>query len=150
MDEIKQTKPFASIEEEVFLNLQRTAYVLRQYNDEVLKREDLTNIQYNVLRILRGAGKDGLACSKISERLVTKDSDITRVLERLQKRNLIIRERAEEDRRVIVSKITEKGLKVLERLDDPVQEKNINLLGHLGNDMLQQLNALLVLARNRK
>lgn len=150
MEEIKQTKPFSSIEEEVFLNMQRTAYTLRQSSDEVLKKENLTGIQYNVLRILRGAAPKGLACSQISERLVTKDSDITRLLERLEKRGLVKRERGEEDRRVIVSIITEKGLNVLANLDKPIQEKNKSLLGHLGEDMLQQLNALLVLARNGK
>lgn len=148
LKEIKQTKPFANLEEEVFLNLQRTAYLLQQKSDEVLKIEELTGTQYNVLRILRGAGKNGLACSRISDRMVTKDSDITRLLERLEKRGLIEKGRAEEDRRVIVSKITDEGLRVLEKLDQPVTKKNVELLGHLGEGLLEQLNALLVLARN--
>ncbi len=150
LKEIKQTKPFSSLEEEVFLNLQRTAYALRQSSNEVLKEQNLSGQQYNVLRILRGAGEKGLASSQISDRLVTKDSDITRLLERLKKRDLIKTARAEEDRRVKVSKITKKGLDLLKRLDNPIQDKNKNLLGHLGEDLLQQLNALLVLARKGK
>ncbi len=148
LEEIKQTKPFSSIEEEVYLNLQRTAYILRQKSDECLKSENLSGTQYNVLRILRGAGERGLACSQISDRLVTNDSDITRLLNRLEQRGLIEKARDEEDRRVIVSKITEEGLKILERLDDVVTEKNLQALGHLSEEMLQQLNALLVLARS--
>lgn len=148
LKEIKQTKPFSSVEEEVFLNLQRTAYLLRQKSEEIFKKEDLTGTQYNVLRILRGAAPEGLACSQISDRLVTKDSDTTRLLERLEKRRLIKRDRAEEDRRVIVSKITGRGLKLLARLDEPVRKNNVEMLEHLGPEMLEQFNALLVLARS--
>ena len=148
--EIKQTKPFSSIEEEVYLNLQRTAYQLKQQSEEIFKAANLSSTQYNVLRILRGAGERGLASSQISERLVTKDSDITRVSERLERRGLIKKERAEDDKRVIVSKITKKGLGLLEKLDGPTREKISGLLGHLGEDFLQQLNSLLVLARSSK
>ena len=145
--EILQSRPFSSREEEVFLNLQRTAYALRLKVDEILKSHGLTGTQYNVLRILRGAGGDGLPCSEIGERMVTNDSDITRLLERLEKAGLITKQRAQEDRRVIVTRITDEGLKLLDDLDEPITETNVENLGHLGPEMLEQLNALLVLAR---
>ena len=147
LEEIKQTKPFASKEEEVYLNLQRTAEALRWSVVETLKPYELTGSQYNVLRILRGAGAEGVKCSEISERLVTKDSDITRLLDRLIARNLVTRERDERDRRVIITRITEEGLKLLAELDEPILQANRKQLGHLGADLLEQFNALLVLAR---
>jgi DNA-binding MarR family transcriptional regulator len=145
--ELKQSKPFTSLEEEVSLNLQRTAYLLGAKSAELFKNADLTSTQYNVLRILRGAGENGLTCSEISERLVTKDSDITRLLDRLDNRNLIARERDTIDRRVIIAKITEAGLSILQELDEPISKCNRENLAHLGPDLLEQLNALLVLAR---
>lgn len=147
LEEIKQAKPFASKEEEVYLNLQRTAEALRWSVVETLKPYELTDSQYNVLRILRGAGAVGVKCSEISERLVTKDSDITRLLDRLEARKLVARERDAKDRRVIVAQITENGLKLLAELDEPVFKASRQRLGHLGSDLLEQLNALLVLAR---
>lgn len=147
LEEIKQTKPFASKEEEVLLNIFRTAEVLSWAEVEVLKPFELTTVQYNVLRILRGAGEDGLMCGEISERMITRDSDITRLLDRLEGRGLVKRERDAKDRRVIISHITEKGLKTLAELDEPVQQTSKKLLGHLGTELLEQLNALLVLAR---
>lgn len=145
--EIKQTKPFSSKEQEVFLNIQRTAEVLGWTMIEILKPFELTQVQYNVLRILRGAGADGIKCSEISERLVTKDSDITRLLDRLEAREMVARERDEKDRRVVIARITNEGLEILSRLDEPVMQGIKRILGHLGEDLLEQLNALLVLAR---
>jgi DNA-binding MarR family transcriptional regulator len=146
--EIKQNKPFVSLEEEVYLNLQRTAYLLGIKTAEILKKANLTGTQYNVLRILRGAGVEGLACSEISDRLVTRDSDITRLLDRLNTRKLIERARNATDRRAIIAKITSKGLQLLNELDEPVMKSNQTQFGHLGQNLLEQLNALLVLARN--
>jgi DNA-binding MarR family transcriptional regulator len=146
-EEIKQTKPFPSKEQEVFLNIQRTAEVLGWTVIEILKPFELTQVQYNVLRILRGAGEEGIKCSEISERLVTKDSDITRLLDRLENRGLVARERDEKDRRIVVSRITEEGLDTLAQLDEPVRQGIKGVLGHFGEDLLEQLNALLVLAR---
>lgn len=146
-EEIKQTKPFANKEEEVYLNLQRTAEALRWAVVETLKPYELTPVQYNVLRILRGAGTEGVMCSEISERLVTKDSDITRLLDRLVARSLVSRERAEKDRRAVFARITSEGLNLLSELDEPVLQVSKEQLGHLGADLLEQLNALLVLAR---
>jgi len=142
-EELKQTKPFASLEEEVILNLARTAEYVGSRGAEVLKQAELTPTQYNALRILRGAGPEGLTCGEISERMVTKDSDITRLLDRLERRGLISRERPENNRRVVMARITDEGLKLLAELDAPVQESHLKLAGHLGKERLETLNQLL-------
>jgi DNA-binding MarR family transcriptional regulator len=146
---LKQTKLQVSSEEELFVNLMRTTEALRWRTAELLKDYDLSGIQYNTLRILRGAGEEGLTCSEISERLISKDSDITRLLERLENRSFIVRERDANDRRHIITKITDKGLKVLAEIDEPMTEVHKRQLGHLGDSLIEQLNALLVLARSQ-
>jgi DNA-binding MarR family transcriptional regulator len=146
--ELKQTRPFACKEEEVHLNIIRTAEWLSSAFSETLKSAaDLTPTQYNALRILRGAGEEGLSCSQISERMVTKDSDITRLLDRLESRGLISRERESKDRRVIIARITEGGLRTLAELDKPIQEHHRRLLKHMGEKELANLSTLLEQAR---
>lgn len=146
---MKQSKPFASLEEEAYLSIQRTAEMLWGEINETLKQSELTPTQYNVLRILRGAGRAGTSCSQISDRLVTKDSDITRLLDRLEARRLISREREAKDRRIIVTRITDGGLRLVARLDKPIQECNRRMLGHLGDKQLASLIKLLEIARDR-
>jgi DNA-binding MarR family transcriptional regulator len=141
--ELKQAKPFANLEEEVHLNIMRTAEMLWGGISETLKQADLTPTQYNALRILRGAGQEGVSCSQISERMVTKDSDITRLLDRLETRGLISRSRETKDRRVIITQITQEGLRVLAELEDHVLECHRRQLGHLGEKRLTTLNKLL-------
>jgi DNA-binding MarR family transcriptional regulator len=147
--ELKQTKPFASLEEEVYLNIQLTAERLWWGVNETLKQADLTHTQYNVLRILRGAGQAGASCSEISERLVTKDSDITRLLNRLEARSLISRERETKDRRVIITRITRSGLRLLAGLDKPIERCHRRNLGHLGDKQLATLSKLLEMVRGK-
>lgn len=147
-EELKQTKPFASREEEVYLNLQHTAEALWWGVSETLKRAELTPTQYNVLRILRGAGEGGASCGEISERLVTKDSDITRLLDRLEARGLISRGREAKDRRRITTRITGDGLRILKELDGPIVECHRRQLGHLGEKQLATLSRLLDAARD--
>jgi DNA-binding MarR family transcriptional regulator len=146
-EELKQVKPFASREEEVYLNILRTAELLSWRVVETLKRVELTPTQYNVLRILRGAGRAGASCSEISERMVTKDSDITRLLDRLEARKLISREREATDRRRITARITPGGLRLLTELDKPVQQCHCNQLGHLDEKQLETLSKLLEMVR---
>jgi DNA-binding MarR family transcriptional regulator len=141
--ELKQTKPFKSLEEEAILNIARTAEYLASASVLVFKAADLTATQYNVLRILRGAGSEGLSCSDISERMVTKESDITRLLDRIESRGLISRERPASNRRLVIARITDAGLKVLEELDEPVAEINRQLVGHLGKEKLKAVNELM-------
>ncbi|MBI4542212.1 MAG: MarR family transcriptional regulator [Gemmatimonadetes bacterium] len=146
-DEIKQRRPFKSLEEEVALNLHRTANALSQGFSPVLKEAELTPTQYNVLRILRGAGKNGQPCGEIGARMISKDPDITRLLDRLEKRGLIARERDRSDRRVVLTRISKKGLDVLAGLDEPVGATHSKLLSHLGRRRLRLLVQLLEAAR---
>ena len=146
-DEIQQKRPFKSLEEEVALNIHRTASALAQGLTPPLRESDLTGTQYNVLRILRGAGKEGLPCGEIAARMITRDSDMTRLLDRLAKRGLIVRERDPNDRRVVMTRITRPALTLLAALDEPVVETHARLLGHLGRRKLQQLAVLLEAAR---
>ena len=131
--DLKQRRPFASREEEAYLNLVRTADLLSREVAAVLKRHQLSEAQYNVLRILRGAGADGLACSEIGNRLVTRDPDVTRLLDRLEARALIARSREDIDRRVVTTRITPPGLTLLELLDPPVRQAVERMLAHVGN-----------------
>jgi len=113
---------------------------------QVMKTEDLTSPQYNVLRILRGA-PEGLPCGEIGNRMVTRDPDVTRLLDRLEKRSLVSRCRETKDRRTVLTRITRKGLELLARLDEPVRAAHRELLGHLGIERLNLLAELMRLAR---
>ena len=146
--EIKQTKPFSSVAEEAILNIQRTAAVLAQQFSETLKPHGLSETQYNVLRILRGAGAAGLACQEIGERMIARDPDTTRLLDRLEGRRLIERARSTEDRRVVVTRITGEGLKLLSTLDQEARDLPRRILGHLGEKRLRVLIGLLERARS--
>jgi DNA-binding MarR family transcriptional regulator len=147
--EIKQRKPFACREEELFLNILRTSDQLMRGMAEVLKPADLSATQYNVLRILRGAVPEGLACGEISERMVTRDPDITRLLDRLEKRGLVARSREKADRRVVTARITEAGLDLLKKLDETVTRMHKARLGHLDPKSQEGLIKLLEQARER-
>jgi DNA-binding MarR family transcriptional regulator len=147
--EIHQTKPFASLEEEAFLNLHRTADALLHGLEAALKPVGLSASQYNVLRILRGAEAEGLACREVAERMVTRDPDITRLLDRLEARGLVIRARDRADRRVITVRITPEGLRLLQALEAPMAELPRRQLGHLDEAQLRTLIELLQVARER-
>jgi DNA-binding MarR family transcriptional regulator len=133
-------------EEAAFLDLARTADLLSRGLIQILKAEDLSPTQYNVLRILRGT-PEGLPCGEIAARMITRDPDITRLLDRLEKRELISRCRETKDRRMVMVRITPDGLKALARLDAPVEEAHRRQLGHLGEDRLRRLSELLGAAR---
>jgi MarR family transcriptional regulator, organic hydroperoxide resistance regulator len=141
----RQTR-IGSPEEAAFLDLLRTTDVLSRRLSQVLKAEDLSSNQYNVLRILRGA-PDGLSCGEIANRMITRDPDITRLLNRLEKRGLISRSREARDRRTVLTQITPAGLKLLARLDEPVQEAHRKQLGHLGRQRLRAMSELLLACR---
>lgn len=130
----------------VYVELVRTADSLTRILVPVLKVEDLSLVQYNVLRILSGT-PEGLPCGEIAERMITRDPDITRLLDRLEKRKLISRRRESKDRRQVVTRITPEGSKILSRLRDRVQQAHLEQLGHLGQDRLQTLTALLLAVR---
>lgn len=145
--EIKQSKPFSSLEEEALVALQRTADRLQWQLSEMLKPHGISPTQYNALRILRGAKEHGRACSEIAERMINRDPDITRLIDRLERRGLVARSREQKDRRVITTRITPAGLELLKSLDRPVEEFNRNMLGHLGQPRLRSLIGLLSAAR---
>lgn len=133
-------------EEALFLDLLRTTDMLARGLVAVLKTEDLSANQYNVLRILRGS-PDGLPCGEIASRMITRDPDITRLLDRLEKRNLISRCRETKDRRMVMARITPDGLKLLGGLDGPMEDAHRKQLGHLGRERLRALTGLLHTAR---
>jgi DNA-binding MarR family transcriptional regulator len=137
-----------SPEEAAFLDLLRTTDMLSRRLIPVLKAEDLSSTQYNVLRILRGS-PEGLPCGEIASRMITRDPDITRLLDRLEKRGLISRSRETKDRLTVVGRITPDGLKLLAGLDEPVQAAHRKLLGHLGRERLRALTELLSAARSQ-
>jgi DNA-binding MarR family transcriptional regulator len=135
-------------EEAAFLELLRTTDMLSRGLVKVLKIEDLSGTQYNVLRILRGS-PEGLTCGEIASRMITRDPDITRLLDRLEKRGLISRCRETKDRRMVMARITPEGLKLLARLDEPVQAAHRKQLGHLGRERLWALTELLGVSRSQ-
>jgi DNA-binding MarR family transcriptional regulator len=133
-------------EEQVFIALAITTDQLARRLEPVLRAAEISPTQYNVLRILRGA-PEGLVCSEIGNRMISRDPDITRLLDRLEKRGLVFRCRETRDRRMVLTRITEAGLKLLEQLDGPVLETHRLLLGHLGPEKLRNLLKLLEEAR---
>ncbi len=147
--ELKQTRPFRSRAEEAALNLMRTADMLKRSWAELLRAQDLTAAQYNVLRILRGArnerdeAKRASTCGDIADRLVTYEPDVTRLLDKLVRRGLVDRARDERDRRVVHSRITQQGLDLLATLDDPGVALLERRLGRLGQARLAVLIDLL-------
>ena len=147
-DEIRMTKPFSSPEEEASLNLMRTSEMVQQETLAILKPFDLSGSQYNVLRILRGAGIEGVTCSQISDRMVSRDPDITRLLDRLETRGLIRRERSARDRRVVNAYISAAGLRLLEEIDPVLTAHHRSQYAHFEPCKLRQLIELLELVRN--
>jgi DNA-binding MarR family transcriptional regulator len=148
--ELKQRVPFTSREQEAYLSLLRTADALQARVEARLKEFGLTGTQYNALRILRGAGPEGLPCREIGERMITRDPDITRLLNRLEDRGFVERTRARHDRRVIYGKITAAGLKLLREMDGPIEKHGREILRHVGQEKLKQIIELLELVRSGK
>jgi DNA-binding MarR family transcriptional regulator len=138
----RQRKPHPCPEEALFLELLRTTDMLSRRLTQVLKSEELSSNQYNVLRILRGA-PEGLPCGEIGNRMITRDPDITRLLDRLEKRGLISRCRENKDRRTVMVRIAPEGLNLLAELDQPVQQTHRSQMGHMGREKLRMLTALL-------
>jgi MarR family transcriptional regulator, organic hydroperoxide resistance regulator len=143
--EIKQKRPFSSVQEEVVLSIMRTADQVAVPMNDVLRSSGLSTSQYNVLRILRGAGEDGLPCGEISERMVRRDPDLTRLLDRLETSGLVTRERDTRDRRIVRASITREGAKLLASLDEPVEESIRRSLAHVPVARLRVLLELLEL-----
>ena len=142
--ELKQQKPFSSPEQEILLGLRMAAArVVEPWARFLKTTAQLTTHQYNVLRILRGSHPARLACSDIAERMIERDPDITRLVDRLETRGLVKRSRSRQDRRVVEVGITDKGLVLVRGLDAHVQRLPKALLGHLGVERARQLATLL-------
>ena len=119
--EIKQTRPFPSTQQEAVVALIRTADLARRVIGGIVEPRGITAQQYNVLRILRGAGLDGLPTLEIAERMIEQTPGITRLIDRLERKKLVARERSSSDRRCVYCRITDAGLALLTALDAPVQ-----------------------------
>lgn len=142
--EIHQTKPFRSLQEQVVLNLMRTTRAVEESWIQYLKRtEGISTSQYNILRILRGTRPKAVKISQIAERMVNRDPDVTRLVDRLIKQGLVRRERDDQDRRVVLVEITAAGLALLARLDGPVHEYIAAAMAGLRPQQLRTLDLLL-------
>lgn len=141
-----RTPPRPCPEEVLFVELARTVDLLSRAPGQMLKEHDLSPNQYNVLRILRGA-PEGLLCGEISARMISRDPDITRLLDRLEKRRLIARCRNHPDRRRVHVRITPPGLTLLGHLDEPVCDLHRRQFGHLGPRQLRELTRRLIECR---
>jgi DNA-binding MarR family transcriptional regulator len=139
-----------SLENRIFVALLQTADALAQEAEQLLKGAGLTGAQYNVLRILRGAGPQGLPCRGIGERMISHDPDMTRLLDRMEKRGLITRERQTDDRRVVKTRVTAQGLDLLKTLDQPVRQVHKRQFRHISAARLKILAELLQEVRARK
>src|ERR1700683_1432233 len=147
---LKQNRPFVSLQQEAFLSILRTASELSHSADKFLREFDITQQQYNVLRILRGAGAEGLCRNEISARMVAAAPDMSRLLDRMEKAGWITRERAEDDRRQVSTFITDSGKKLLTIIEGPVHQKINQLFEGVKSADLKMLVAVLAQIRSQK
>lgn len=143
LEELRQTRPLRSVQEEALLGLLRTADRLRRLGGGVVEPYGISNQQYNVLRILRGAGEEGLPTLEIADRLIERAPGITRLLDRLEKKKLIRRRRRSQDRRQVLCLITPAGMELLARLDKPVAKFGREALNMLSEKELRALVGIL-------
>ena len=147
-EEIKQGKPFGSPQEELWLNLARTTAMASHVIEQGLRRHGLSPTQYNVLRILRGAGPAGLCQYEIGDRLVAQVPDVPRIVDRMEKAGLLQRTRGTSDRRIVMASLTEAGLALVGSLDEPVAAMISGIFAGLGEAEIEKLNELLTAARS--
>ncbi|HJU90815.1 MAG TPA: MarR family transcriptional regulator [Gemmatimonadaceae bacterium] len=148
-DELKQRKPFVSLEQEAQLSIVRTSMLLFDAFEQLLKPHGISSTQYNVLRILRGAEPTGLCRNELRDRMLTRMPDVTRLLDRMEQADLVTRERSSEDRRLVRTRITKKGARLLRQLDDVVEQEHQRRLGHLSREQLKSLISLLSVVRQK-
>jgi DNA-binding MarR family transcriptional regulator len=148
-EELRQRKPFSGLEQEAQLGVVRTASLLVDAFEQMLKPYGITATQYNVLRILRGAEPEGLCRNDLRDRMLTRMPDVTRLLDRMEDAKLVARARDSEDRRMVSTRITPKGLRLLDELDDPVTQEHMRRFHHLTKAQLKTLIELLDAVRDR-
>jgi DNA-binding MarR family transcriptional regulator len=148
-EQLRQQKPFDSLEQEAYLSIGRTEAELSDGFERALRPYGISPAQYNVLRILRGAGPDGLCRNEIRDRLLSRMPDVTRLLDRMEDGGLVTRVRSDADRRLVSTRLTDRGRALVDQLDQPVAEEHERQLGHLSEDQLRALIELLALARTQ-
>jgi DNA-binding MarR family transcriptional regulator len=139
LQDIKQSKPFPTKSQEAYVALLRTADDAKRFVSLVLEPEDVTLQQYNVLRILRGAGRGGLPTLAVAERMIERTPGVTRLIDRMERKKWVVRERCTEDRRRVWCRITQDGLDLLDRLNEPMVAVDEALAGALGPEELVTL-----------
>lgn len=148
-DELKQSRPFASIEQEATLNVVRTGAMLTDMFEQVLKPYGLSAAQYNVLRILRGAEPDGLCRNEIRDRMITRMPDMTRLLDRMEEAGLVTRTRQTTDRRLVRTELTERARELLDEIEPKMLEEHRNRLGGMPREDLRRIIDLLTAVRRQ-
>jgi DNA-binding MarR family transcriptional regulator len=147
--ELRQTKPFQSLAQEAHLSVIRTGAVLLEGIERLLKPYGISATQYNVLRILRGAGQDGLCRNEIRDRLINRMPDVSRLLDRMEEAGLVARERDAVDRRLVTTRLAERGTQLVNELDALIDATHDQQLGHMSEKELRELLRLLALARSK-
>jgi DNA-binding MarR family transcriptional regulator len=143
LDELRQTRPFPSREDEALVSLLRTTDVVRRHLGRCTDASEVTPQQYNVLRILRGAGETGIPTLEIASRMIEQTPGITRLLDRLEAKGLVRRQRCPEDRRQVLCWITEPGLQLLTELENPVAQAAKDAFRNLSAAEIETLLRLL-------
>ncbi len=147
--ELHQQKPFRSVQQEAQLSVIRTASMLTDAFERMLTPYGITAAQFNVLRILRGAEPDGLCRNELRERMLTRMPDVTRLLDRMVDAGLVERAREGEDRRKVRTRITPKARRLVDKLDDIVDEEHQRRFGHLGKERLREMIRVLTEVRHK-
>ena len=145
--DLHQTKPFSSLEQEAYLSVVRTTSALSDRVEDLLKPSGISGTQYNVLRILRGAGEEGLCRNALRDRMLTRMPDMTRLLDRMEEAGFVTRSRERDDRRMVLTRITAQGRALLSELDRPMNELHREQLARLSGEQLRTLIDLLRLVR---
>ena len=146
--DLKQKKPFRSLQQEAYLSIERTSTSLTDAMEDLMKARGISATQYNVLRILRGSGAEGLCRNELRDRMLTRMPDMTRLLDRMEGAGLVVRAREGDDRRMVMTRITEKGRRLLDELDAPVMALHRKQMAGLTDAQLRSLSDLLTLVRD--
>jgi DNA-binding MarR family transcriptional regulator len=146
-EDLRQTRPFSSLQQEAYLSVVRTTSALTDRVEDLLKPYGISATQYNVLRILRGAGEGGLCRNELRDRMLTRMPDMTRLLDRMEDAGLVKRSREQEDRRMVLTQITPRGKELLSGLDRPMSDLHREQLARLTDAQLRSLIDLLTTIR---
>jgi DNA-binding MarR family transcriptional regulator len=141
--ELRQSKPFSSLQQEAYLSVVRTTSTLTDQVEDLLKPYGISGTQFNVLRILRGAGEGGLCRNELRDRMLTRMPDMTRLLDRMEEAGLVTRSRERDDRRMVLTRISDRGRELLKQVDRPVSELHRQQLARLTDTQLRSLIDLL-------